>query len=175
MLCSAFRCGEAERQLNGQDRKEHVMKYRIGSATAAAVAGFVVATTGCATGSAATSKAAATHSDSECVFTSALDDYQPLDNERLILWAPGHKQPYLLTLTFPSSDLKWGIQVGFEDRDRNGMICGWGMDSVVIPGGMPNRITIGSMTKITPDQAKAYAETAGGKKVPRPPAPETTR
>lgn len=150
------------------------MRYRIAVALTLVGTAFMMAISGCTTRSAAADKPAAKRNDSECVFSSSVNDYQPLDNERLIVWAPGRKQPYLLTLSFPSSDLKWGMQLGFEDRDRNGSICGYGFDSVIIPNGMPDRITIGSMTKITPQEAKAYLESARKKPGKKPP-PETTR
>lgn len=142
------------------------------SAVAATVAAMVC--TGWAAHGVAGDKSAAARSENSCVFTSTLDDYQPLDNERLLLWAPGRKQPYLVTLNFPSMDLKWGIQLGFEDHDRNGLICGFGSDAVVIRGAMPDRITIRSMERITPDEAKQLLASSR-KRLPPQPSPESSR
>jgi Family of unknown function (DUF6491) len=146
----------------------------IGSLTVASTLVVLVLTSaGCATRSAAANKPAA-RSDDACVFSSTLDDYQPIDDERLILWAPGHRQPYLLTLSFPSTDLKWGLRLGFEDRDRNGLICGFGPDAVIVPNGIPDRITIRSMEKITPEKAKELLA-AARKKTPKQPSRETSK
>jgi hypothetical protein len=96
----------------------------------------------------------AARANAACVFASGLDNFQVLDNERLILWAPGRKQPYLITLAIPSPDMRWGESLGFYDRDNDGMICGYGPDAVVVPRGSPQRIAIRSMEKITPEQAQ---------------------
>ncbi|MEO7773106.1 MAG: DUF6491 family protein [Steroidobacteraceae bacterium] len=149
------------------------MRVRMGSAALTAVAAAALGMAGCATEAAAGKSDGKARNDDACVFSSTLNDYQPLDNERLILWAPGHRQPYLVTLSFPSQDLKWGIQVGFEDRDRNGLICGFGPDQVVIPRGMPVRISIKSMEKITPEHAKQLIDTSR-MKPPKKPSPEAS-
>jgi hypothetical protein len=109
---------------------------------------------------AAADRAVAAHANDACVFASSLNNFEVLDNERLILWAPGRKQPYLITLTIPSSDLRWGESLGFSDRDNDGMICGSGPDAVVVPRGSPQRIAIRSMEKLTAEQAQELLASA---------------
>jgi Family of unknown function (DUF6491) len=131
------------------------MNYASGSAMAAVVfAAGLLAMGATAPRVMAGEKPAGARAADACVFASRLDNFRALDNERLIVWTPGSKQPYLLTLAFPSTELRWGETLGLDDRNHDGMICGFGPDAVIIPHGMPDRIMIRSMEKISPEQAQ---------------------
>lgn len=129
----------------------------------------------CATPTAGTSagndepvKSTPLRSAEDCVFSSVVDDYSPISDEQLIVYGPGRRQAYLTTLVFPSSGLRFGIRLGFLDSDNNGRICSF--DSVLIPDGVPDRVSIKSMVRIDPAEAKRLidASNASRKKAKKP-------
>lgn len=67
----------------------------------------------------------------ECVFTSAIHDFRPLDRNKMVIYGPGRKA-YLAELSFPVPELKFANRLAFVDRDHNGMLCGYGMDRIVV-------------------------------------------
>lgn len=150
---------------------------RFGLAVFAAM--FVV--TGCATSAAKSGqpeKSTPSLSREDCIFASVLNDWSALSDDQLIIFGPGRRQAYLTTLSFPSSDLTFDIRLGFYDSDRNGRICGHGFDAIIFPGGHPDRISIASMQRIDPAEAKRLIEAAkkprkakAADKVPAEPAP----
>jgi len=97
-------------------------------------------------------------SNQDCIFSTVMDDWTDLSDEQLIIYGFGGKnrQAYLTTLTFPSHDLRFGIRLGIDDYDHDGRICAF--DSIVIPGGAPDRIQIKSMVRIEPAEAKRLVD-----------------
>ena len=90
----------------------------------------VVAAAGIAIG--ASADAATTRAGkNECVFTSAIRDFRPLDRNKMVIYGPGRKA-YLVELSFPVPELKFANRLAFVDRDHNGMLCGYGMDRIVV-------------------------------------------
>jgi hypothetical protein len=89
----------------------------------------------------------------DCLFSLTVGNWTALDPERLILYAPGSRQAYLVKLSIPSSDLVFSTSIGVQDGDGNGRICGWGFDAILIVGGTPDRIPIASVQKLTTDEA----------------------
>jgi hypothetical protein len=85
----------------------------------------------------------ATHND--CMFTRSLRDWRPLDDEHLLLFGPGHTA-YLVELVRPAMGLSFNISIGVYDRDGN--ICPYGGDSIVIEGPIRERISIRSMQRL---------------------------
>jgi hypothetical protein len=79
---------------------------------------------------------AATNSSSragrnECLFTRTIQDFRPLYSHKMVIWGPGRKA-YLVELSMPLFDLKFANRLAFVDRDNNGMLCGYGMDRIVV-------------------------------------------
>jgi Family of unknown function (DUF6491) len=70
-------------------------------------------------------------SKNDCVFTRTIHDFRALDRNHMVLWGPGRKA-YLVELSFPLPELKFAHRLAFVDRDNNGMLCGYGMDRIVI-------------------------------------------
>ena len=118
-------------------------------------------------------------SKEDCIYSTLVSDWSALDSQRLIIYAPGRNDPYLVKLSFPSNDLSFRFALGVLDADHNGRICGYGFDAIVIPGGIPPRISITSVQKLTKDEAAKLVAEARPKKKPKgkPPAgaiaPET--
>ena len=76
--------------------------------------------------------ATSTHAGkNECVFTSAIRDFRPLDRNKMVIYGPGRKA-YLVELSMPVPELKFANRLAFVDRDHNGMLCGYGMDRIVV-------------------------------------------
>lgn len=145
----------------------HRTKSRV--TTALAVAGLLavsVLLAGCATQPVA-GTAAAVPSDKareECIFSLTLRDWSAIDSQRLIIYGISRKEPYLVTLFFPSTDLLFAVGIGVYDGDRNGRICGFGNDALLFPRGVPDRITIKSVVRISVEEAKRLTDEAKPKK-----------
>jgi hypothetical protein len=92
----------------------------------------VLAAAGIAGGASANASTATTHAGkNECVFTSAIRDFRPLDRNKMVIYGPGRKA-YLVELSMPVPELKFANRLAFVDRDHNGMLCGYGMDRIVV-------------------------------------------
>ena len=108
--------------------------------------------------------AAKSRGQEDCIFANLVTDWAELDREHLILYALGSQLPYLVQLAFPSNELEFNMRVGVLDGDPDGRICGNGFDWILIPGGMPDRIQILSIRKLSKDEAKQMLAAAHPKK-----------
>jgi Family of unknown function (DUF6491) len=76
--------------------------------------------------------ATSTHAGkNDCVFTSAIHDFRPLDRNKVVIYGPGRKA-YLVELSMPMPELKFANRLAFVDRNHDGMLCGYGMDRIVV-------------------------------------------
>lgn len=111
----------------------------------------VMAAAGIGLGASADASAtSARASKNDCVFTRTVHDFRPLDRSHMVLWGPGRKA-YLVELSFPLPELKFANRLAFVDRDNNGMLCGYGMDRIVIADsgfGIRTPSTILGMTRL---------------------------
>ncbi len=83
----------------------------------------------------------------DCFYANMVSDWKPLDNENLIIFAPGRRAHYV-QLSRPSFNLRSTIGISFSDRD--GRICPYGGDAIVIGGGVTReRINIRSIKRIS--------------------------
>lgn len=103
------------------------------------------------------------HGDS-CIFSRMVDDFEVIDNRTLVVYAPTRKVPYLVELFFPEPGLKFEHTLGFQDRNSDGRICGYGGDSIIVEGPISNRITISSITRVDPEHVKQLKVAAQEKK-----------
>lgn len=136
--------------------------------TSFAAAGLL-ALAGCSSTPRAPSGAAAIPSPpgkDDCLFFRTLDDWSPIDRERLLIYGPG-KVPYLATLSFPSSEMTFDFAIGFQDHDRDGRLCGHGFDAIVVRDGSPGRITIRSLQRIEKADAEKLLDAANPKRKAR--------
>jgi len=67
----------------------------------------------------------------DCLFTRSIHDFRPLDRNKMVLWGPGRKA-YLVELSMPLPELKFANRLAFVDRNHDGMLCGYGMDRIVV-------------------------------------------
>jgi Family of unknown function (DUF6491) len=108
---------------------------------------MLAALAACATVHAAPSESRA--DKDACLFVRTIHDFRPLDRTNLIIWAPGRRDAYLVELGFPLPELKFAHRLAVVDRNHDGMLCGYGMDRIVVPdsfGSQPS--TIRSMTRL---------------------------
>lgn len=86
----------------------------------------------------------------DCFFTRSITDWRPLDNRNLVVFT-GVRRPYHVQLSMPSiRSLRFEDAIAFTDRD--GRICPFGGDSIVINGVMPDRISIASIRRLSESQ-----------------------
>lgn len=85
----------------------------------------------------------------DCFFAVSLSDWRPLDDENIILFA-GRRNPYHAQLSRAAFGLSRGLEIGVYDRD--GRVCPYGGDAIVIRGIMPDTIRISSMRRIDAEE-----------------------
>lgn len=84
-------------------------------------------------GAGASANAAATRaSKNDCVFTRSIYDFKALDRNNLVIWAPSRSKAYLVELSMPLPEIKFANRLAFVDRNHDGMLCGYGMDRIVV-------------------------------------------
>ena len=88
----------------------------------------------------------------DCLFARALRDWRPLDDRNLLLFGTG-RQAYHVELFGPAPGLRFDVMIGVYDRD--GMICPYGGDAIVIRGPMPERVPIRSIKRLSEDELDA--------------------
>lgn len=129
-----------------------------GSLAIGTIVVLAMAMDGCATkaGTAAAAAVPSPPGKEDCLWFRTLDDWSPVDRDRLIIYGPG-RVPYLATLAFPSPDINWNFAIGFLDRDHDGRLCG-GFDEILLRDSIPDRINIVSLKRIEKADAKALLE-----------------
>ena len=85
----------------------------------------------------------------DCFFARAMSDWRPLDNRNLVVFT-GARRAYHIQLATPSRGLRFDDTLAFTDRD--GRICPFGGDAVVINGLMPDSIPIASIRRMDESQ-----------------------
>jgi hypothetical protein len=92
----------------------------------------------------------------DCLFSVAVRDWRPLDDQNLILFSSG-RVPYHVTLMRPAMGLDYDIMIGVYSRDGN--ICPYGGDAIIVDSPIPERISIRSIRRLNDDQlTQVYAE-----------------
>jgi hypothetical protein len=86
---------------------------------------------------------------SDCVFFRTLYDWQALDDHNMVIWAPSHRAAYHVYFLTPLVGLNFSIKLAFVDRDRDGQLCGFSRDEIVVPDrAFPQRATITAMKRL---------------------------
>lgn len=84
-----------------------------------------------------------------CVFINTVGNYQSLDKDKLVIWAPGRRDAYLVELSMPLFGMKGSWQMAMIDHDRDGRLCGFSSDRIGIRDfGYPESASIKSMTRL---------------------------
>jgi len=99
-----------------------------------------LAAAGIAIGASAHASTSSHAGKNDCVFTSAINDFRPLDRNKMVLFGPG-RRAYLVELSMPLPELKFANRLAFVDRNHDGMLCGYGMDRIIVAdAGIGSRI-----------------------------------
>lgn len=99
----------------------------------------------------------------DCVFGS-VRDFSVLDDEALLLYTAARNRAYFVEVAGICSGLRSAFQIGFEDRD--GRLCGVGMDAIVIPGGsFTERCPISRIYKLEDGEINMVLEHYGRVKI----------
>lgn len=102
----------------------------------------------------------------DCVFARNIDNWNALDDETLIIYAPTRHQPYLVKLWTPVFGLKSELDIGVQDADNDGQLCDYGRDSIIVrsPAGHPERYKVRTLTRLDEAQAQAMLDSSKQKK-----------
>jgi hypothetical protein len=120
-------------------------------------AGLIVS--GCAsTATGSSSRAEAFLSYDDCFFARSISDWRPLDNRNLVVFT-GARRSFHVQLAMRSMSLRFEDTIAFTDRD--GRICPFGGDSIVVNGIMPDRIPIASIRRLTEAQLEELYRSYG--------------
>lgn len=107
----------------------------------------------------------------DCVFSRTISNWDVLDNETLIIWAPTQKNPYLVKLWSPAFGLKHEFTLGFEDGNNDGQFCDYGQDKIVVRGPAgPERYNLRTVRRLDEAEAKALIASSKEKKKEQPAA-----
>lgn len=68
----------------------------------------------------------------DCVFARTINDFKVLDRNKMVIWAPTRSKAYLVELSMPMPELKFANQIAVVDRNHDGMLCGYGMDRIIV-------------------------------------------
>jgi hypothetical protein len=121
------------------------LKFRITSATIlATIVGFV----GCATQE--NGGAVIPSGGNDCFWANYIHNWKVVDDQTLIVWSPNRSCPYLVELATRCMSIRFTEDLGFYDRD--GRICPFGGDAVIVPGPTGDRCSIASITKLSPGE-----------------------
>lgn len=86
----------------------------------------------------------------ECFWAESIYDWRAIDDQHLIVWSPSKHCPYLVSFSVRCHGLRFTDDIGFKDRD--GRICPYGGDAVIVPGHGGSRCTIATISRMTPDE-----------------------
>lgn len=70
--------------------------------------------------------------NNDCVFARTINDFKVLDRSKMVIWAPSRSKAYLVELSMPLPELKFANSIAVVDRNHDGMLCGYGMDRIVV-------------------------------------------
>ena len=84
-----------------------------------------------------------------CIFFRTVYDWRALDSRHLVLWAPGSNDAYLVETMMPLQDLLFADSLAFVDGNRDGQLCSYGMDEIIVPhSSIPEHASITSLKKL---------------------------
>ncbi len=87
---------------------------------------------------------------SDCIWIRTVRDYTTLDDQNLLIRGSG-KRSFLVTLSYPSFELRSSVGLGFSSRDDQ--LCPYGGDGIILGGLSRESVRIRSITEVNADQA----------------------
>ena len=107
----------------------------------------VMLTGGCSEGVVRDSASA---SMSECFWAESIYDWRAIDDQHLVVWSPSKHCPYLVSFYMRCQGLRFTDEIGFKDRD--GRICAFGGDAVIVPGPGGGKCSIATISRMTQEE-----------------------
>ena len=84
----------------------------------------------------------------DCFWANSIHDWRAIDDQTLIVWSPSRSCPYLVELARRCMSIRFTEDIGFYDRD--GRICPYGGDAVIVPRDAGDRCSIASIKRLSP-------------------------
>jgi hypothetical protein len=137
------------------------MKFGV---THIAILWAVVGLSACATGNEASGRIPSGGDD--CFWAGSIHDWKTVDDQTLIVWSPSRNCPYLVELARRCLSVRFTEELGFYDRD--GRICPFGGDAIIVPGPAGDRCTIASIRRLTPEELEIRLADESGPATPSP-------
>ena len=109
---------------------------------------------GCATEPTGSERAdrAARVSETDCVRTSLITDWDDLDERNLIVWEG--RRPYHVELAQACIGIDFANMIAFYDRSADQRICGFGLDRVIVDSAIPESCSVAAVDELTDEQAE---------------------
>jgi hypothetical protein len=86
----------------------------------------------------------------DCFWANSIYDWRALNDQTLIVWSPSRRCPYRVDLARRCDGLRFAEDLGFQDRD--GRICPYGGDAVIVPGPTADRCSIASVRRLSAEE-----------------------
>jgi hypothetical protein len=87
---------------------------------------------------------------SDCFWANNIHNWKTMDDQTLIVWSPNRSCPYLVELSRRCLGIRFTEDLVFYDRD--GRICPFGGDAVIVPGTAGDRCSIASIRKLSSEE-----------------------
>lgn len=94
----------------------------------------------------------------ECIFIRSIEDWKAIDAYRLVIYAPGRRNAYLVELNSYCPDLRFADSIAL-DSGLDGQLCGFGGDAILVGN---DRCTVGAIHPYEPGQPLEPAEEEPG-------------
>ena len=95
---------------------------------------------------------AAAESDTDCIRSALITDWEPIDDRNLIVYEG--RRPYHVELAQTCFGLDFATMVAFYDRRADERICGYGFDRVIVDRTIPEACSIAGVDELTDEQAE---------------------
>lgn len=87
---------------------------------------------------------------SECFWADSIYDWRAIDDQHMIVWSPSKHCAYLVAFSMRCHGLRFTDEIAFKDRD--GRICPYGGDAVIVPGPNSSRCAIATISRMTSEE-----------------------
>ena len=90
----------------------------------------------------------------DCFWATSIHDWRAVNDRSIVVWSPGKRCPYLVEFAMRCNGIRFADGIVFADRD--GRICPFGGDAVIVPGPGGDRCSIASIRRLSPEDLPDY-------------------
>lgn len=87
---------------------------------------------------------------SDCFSADRVSDYKAISKDLLLVWSPNRHCAYAVGLGIGCSGVRSASGIAFRDRD--GRICGFPDDKIILAGAFAEDCSITAVEKLTPER-----------------------